>query len=116
MLISICTLLRVRKEVSLSLYLEVEGFVNLTETALAEQHQKQVPIVEDGVIVESALVLVVNPFQFANVQVTFPFQLFHFELQVAVLFLQSVLLQLFGAKPLEFIVPTELRKCVPCLL
>ena len=50
-------------------YFEVKGFVDFTETAFAEQHEQQVSIVEDGVIVEATLVFVVNPLQFANVQV-----------------------------------------------
>lgn len=68
-------------------YLEVEGFVNLTESALAEQHEKKVAIVEDGVIVEATLVLVMNPLQFTNVEVTFAFQLLHFKLKIAIFFL-----------------------------
>lgn len=74
-------------------YLEVKGFVDLAEAAFAQQHEEQVPIVEDGVVVEATLVLVVNPLQLANVQVTLALQLLHFQLQVAVLLLQSVLLQ-----------------------
>lgn len=67
--------------------------MDLTKAAFAQQHEEQVPIVEDGVVVEATLVLVVNPLQFANVQVALTFQLLHFQLQVAVLLLQSVLLQ-----------------------
>lgn len=74
--------------------LEVEGFVDLTEAALAKKHEQEVSIVEDWVIVEAALVLVVNPLQLANVQVPLAFQLLHLELQVPVFLLQCVLLQL----------------------
>ena len=75
-------------------YLEVKGFVNLTEAAFTEQHEEQVPIVEDGVIVEATLVLVVNPLQFANVKIALAFQFLHFQLQITVFLLQSILFQL----------------------
>lgn len=66
--------------------------MNLAETALAEQHQQQVPVVEDWVVVEATLVLVVYPLQFADVQIALALQFFHLQLEVAVLFLQGVLL------------------------
>ena len=68
--------------------------MDFAETALAEQHEQKVAIVEDGVIVEATLVLVVNPLQFANVKVALAFQFLHFQLQITVFLLQSILFQL----------------------
>ena len=77
--------------------------MDFAETAFAEQHEQQVPIVEDGVIVEATLVLVVNPLQFADVQVALALQLLHLQLKIAVLLLQSVLfqLQIFNNKSIK---------------
>ena len=68
--------------------------MDFAETALAEQHEQKVAIIEDGVIVEATLVLVVNPLQFANVKVALAFQFLHFQLQITVFLLQSILFQL----------------------
>lgn len=76
------------------LLFEVERFVYLAETALPEQHQQQVSFVEHRVVIEPRLVLVVDTFQFSNMQIPLPLQLLHFELQIGVLFFESVLPQL----------------------
>ena len=68
--------------------------MDFAETALAEQHEQKVAIVEDGVIVEATLVLVVNHLQLANVKVALAFQFLHFQLQITVFLLQSILFQL----------------------
>lgn len=77
-----------------SLLLQVERFVYLTEAALSEQHQQQVTLVEHRVVIEPRLVLVVDTFQFSNMQISLSLQLLHFELQIGVLFFESVLPQL----------------------
>ena len=90
-------------QVAALLYLQVESFVNLAEAAFAEQHEKQVPLVEDGMIVEPTLILVVDPLQFSYVQVAFSFELLHFQLQITVFLLQRVLLQLFNTKSKRYV-------------
>ena len=91
-----------------ALLLEVKGFVHLTESALAEQHEQQIPLVEHRMVIESALVLVVDPLEFADVQIPLPLQFLHLELQVAVLFLEGVLLQLEDLFRLVVLLDVEL--------
>lgn len=54
--------------------------VDLAEAALAQQHEQQVPVVEDWVVVEPWLVLVVDPLQLSDVEISFPLKLFHLQL------------------------------------
>ena len=46
-----------------ALFPHVEALVDLGEAALAEQHEEEVALVEHGVVVVAALVLVVYPLQ-----------------------------------------------------
>ena len=77
-------------------------FSYLRETALAQEHQEKVPVVEHGVSVVPRLVLVVKPFQLADVQVPRPLQLLHLQQHLGVLFLQRVQAQSAGRKISNF--------------
>jgi hypothetical protein len=65
-----------------------------TEATFAQEHEEEVALIEDWVVVEAGLVFVVDPLELTYVQVSFPLQLFHFQLEVRVLFLECTLSQL----------------------
>lgn len=55
-------------------------FVNLTKASLAQQTEEEVSLVQDGVVLKAGVVLVVNTFEFSDVQVAFTFQLLQLQL------------------------------------
>ena len=68
--------------------------MHLGEASLSEQLDEEVPVVQHHVVVEARLVLVVDPLQFADVQVPLSLQFLHFESEVGVLLLQGGLPEL----------------------